>query len=100
MTSTNYSTDIGSDDSVRLQYESLRLQAIHGREMFFRRSLGLTLFIRKGLLAWVEVCSRCEAENIVSEKRETPSVFAFKTTSEMIKIMANIALSNLEESPS
>lgn len=97
MTLTNYSTGIGSDDRTLLQYESLRLQAIHGREVFYRRSLGLALFIRKGMLAWVEVCQRCTPENLAPENRETLSVFAFETTSEMIKIMANIALFNLEE---
>lgn len=97
MTLKNFSTDIESDDRALLQYESLRLRALHGREVFFRQSSGFALFIRKGMLAWAEVCTRCAPENTVSEKRESPSVFELETTSEMIKIMANIALSNLEE---
>lgn len=97
MTLTDFSTDIESDDRALSQYESLRLQALRNREVFYRRSLGLALFIRKGMLAWVEVCRRFTPENLSPENRESLSVFAFESTSEMIKVMANIALFNLEE---
>lgn len=97
MTLTDFSLDIESDDRVLSQYESLRLQALSRREVFYRRSLGLALFMRKGMLAWVEVCNRHAPENVVAKKRESHSVFAFETTSEMIEVMANITLFNLEE---
>jgi len=50
-------TGIESDDSALLQYESLRSQVLK-QESFAERSLGLALFIRQGMLAWIEVCYR------------------------------------------
>ena len=88
---------IESDDSVLLQYESLRLQALNRQEIFSERSLGLALFIRQGMLAWIELCHRYIPTNSTRQKRAEPYVFAYETTSEMIKVMANITLFNLEE---
>jgi hypothetical protein len=97
MTLRNSPTGIESDDSALLQYESLRLQALNRQEIFSERRLGLTLFIRQGMLAWMEVCHRCLPANSKPEKRPETPVFAYETTSEMIKVMANITLFNLEE---
>ena len=90
-------TGIESDDSGLLQYESLRLQALNRQEIFSERSLGLALFIRQGMLAWIEVCHRCMPADSKPEKRRQTPVFAYETTSEMIKVMANITLFNLKE---
>ena len=97
MKSTDSPTGIESDDSVLLQYESLRLQALNRQEIFSERSLGLALFIRQGMLAWIEVCHRYIPAHSARQKRPQPPVFACDTTSEMIKVMANITLFNLEE---
>jgi len=97
MKSTDSPTGIESDDSVLLQYESLRLQALNRQEIFSERSLGLALFIRQGMLAWIEVCHRFIPAHSTRQKRPQPPVFACDTTSEMIKVMANITLFNLEE---
>ena len=97
MKSTDFPTGIESDDSVLLQYESLRLQALNRQEIFSERSLGLALFIRQGMLAWIEVCHRFIPAHSTRQKRPQPPVFACDTTSEMIKVMANITLFNLEE---
>jgi len=93
----NSPTGIESDDNALLQYESLRSQALNRQEIFSERRLGLTLFIRQGMLAWIEVCHRCIPANSNPEKRLETPVFAYETTSEMIKVMANITLFNLEE---
>jgi hypothetical protein len=90
-------TGIESDDSGLLQYESLRLQALNRQEIFSERSLGLVLFIRQGMLAWIEVCHRCVPAKPRAKKSKQPPVLAYGATSEMIKIMANITLCNLEE---
>jgi hypothetical protein len=95
MKSIKPSPDIESDDSTLLQYESLRLQALNKAEAFCERSLGLTLLIRQGMLAWIEVCHKCIPANPI-ERPKIP-VFKHKATSEMIKVMANITLSNLQE---
>ena len=97
MTLRNSPTGIDSDDSALLRYESLRSQALNRQEIFSERSLGLTLFIRRGMLAWIEVCGRCIPANSNPQKQLERLVFAYETTSEMIKVMANITLFNLEE---
>ncbi len=97
MKSRNPSPGIESDDSALLHYESLRSQALSKPETFYERSLGLTLLIRQGMLAWIEVCHRCIPAYPKPIKRPAMPVFAYETTSEMIKVMANITLFNLEE---
>jgi hypothetical protein len=97
MTLTNTPTPIESDDSVVLQYERLRSQILNKQETFSEQSLGLALFIRRGMLAWIEVCCRCMPANLKPNKRPQTPGFAYQATSEMIKVMANITLSNLDE---
>jgi hypothetical protein len=93
-------TGIESDDSTLLQYESLRLGVINRQGMFSKRSMGLTLFIRKGMVAWIEACQRCIPVEAKRQKRSVTQTLAYETTSELIKVMANITLSNLQEVPS
>ena len=88
---------IESDDSVLLQYESLRLQVLNKQKRFAEKSLGLALFIRQGMLAWIEVCHKCMPADSSRQKQTEPPVFAYGVTAEMVKVMANITLSNLEE---
>jgi len=88
---------IESDDSALLQYESLRSQVLDKQESFAERSLGLALFIRQGMLSWIEVCHQYIPAHSPRETRRESSVLAYETTSEMIKVMANITLFNLEE---
>ena len=95
MKSRKPSPVIESDDNALLQYESLRLQALNKAEAVCERSLGLTLLIRQGMLAWIEVCHKCIPANPI-ERPKMP-VIKHKATSEMIKVMANITLFNLQE---
>ena len=88
---------IASDDRTLLQYESLRSQVVDKQRAAYERNLGLALLIRQGMLAWIELCHRCIPATSKPEKRPEPSVFAYETTTEMIKVMANITLCNLEE---
>ncbi|MFC1858060.1 hypothetical protein ACFL9U_08520 [Thermodesulfobacteriota bacterium] len=97
MKSRNSLPGIESDDSALLHYESLRSQALNKQETFYERSLGLTLLMRQGMLAWIDICHRCIPVNPKPVNRSKIPVFAYETTSEMIKIMANITLFNLEE---
>jgi hypothetical protein len=94
-------TSIESVDSDLLQYESLRSQVLKKEEVFFARSLGLALFIRQGMIAWMEMCHQCiPAKNKVLDKQPETPVLAYETKSEMIKVMANITLFNLKEAQS
>jgi hypothetical protein len=88
---------LASDDRVFLQYESLRSQVVDKQGAPYERNLGLALFIRQGMLAWIGLCHRCIPAKSNPEKRPETVVFAYETTSEMIKVMANITLCNLEE---
>ena len=92
-----YLMDIELVDSTLLQYESLRSQVLSHPGDFSKRGLGLTLFIRRGMLAWMEVCHRCMPEDSKRQKRTDTPVFTYGVTSEMVKVMANITLFNLEE---
>jgi len=47
---------IESNNSAVLQYETLRSQVLNKQERFGEKSLGLALFIRQGMLAWIELC--------------------------------------------
>ncbi|MGD9372823.1 MAG: hypothetical protein PVF14_15475 [Desulfobacterales bacterium] len=88
---------IESDDSALRQYESLRAQVLNKQARFAESTLGLPLFIRQGMLAWIELCHRCIPPNPKPAERSKIPVLAYATTSEMIKVMANITLFNLEE---
>jgi len=97
MTVRKSQLDSESDDSILRQYESLRLQVLNRYGDFSERGLGLTLFIRRGMLAWIEVCHKCMPADSSRQKQTELPVFAYGVTSEMVKVMANITLSNLEE---
>jgi hypothetical protein len=90
-------TGIESDDGALQQYESLRSRALNRQEIFSERGLGLALFLRQGMLAWIKLCHRYIPLNSTRQKQAQPPVLEYETTSEMIKVMANITLSNLEE---
>ncbi len=95
MKSINSPPGIESDDSALVHYESLRLQALNKQVTFSEPSLGMTLLIRQGMFAWMDVCHRCIPAKPV--KRTKPAIYKHKATPEMIKVMANITLLNIEE---
>lgn len=97
MTAKKSQLGIETDDSTLLQYESLRLQVLNRHKDFSERGLGLALFVRRGMLAWVEACQRFMPVSSNRQKLTETPVFAIGVTSEMVKVMANITLSNLEE---
>lgn len=100
MTLRRSTADIESDASTLLHYESLRAQVLNKKDSFYERSMGLALFVRQGMLAWIETCQRSTPSNWAAEKLKQTPVIAYGATSEMIKVMANITLCNLEEAPS
>jgi len=83
-------------EDISLQYEALRRNALTKQRGFYQRSLGLALFIRQGMLAWIEVCRRCTPTSAINDQRQNRPAVAYEPTSEMIKIMANITLGILE----
>ena len=89
--------DTGLDGNALLQYESMRSQTMNKQEILHNQSLGHTLLIRQGMLAWIDVCHKCIPEKSKPAKQSKMPIFSNETTSEMIKVMANITLFNLEE---
>lgn len=85
------------DESVLLDYERLRSDALSKPETISGGALGLALFIRQGMLAWMEVHRRCLPAPPKPNKPWEAPVFAYQVSSEMIKVMANITLFNLDE---
>ena len=100
MTVSRKPTGIDVDGNTLLQYESLRSQVLNRQGVFSERSMGMTLFIRKGMVAWIEACHRCKPVPANRPKRSATKPLTYETTSEMIKVMANITLVNLQEVPS
>jgi hypothetical protein len=86
---------IESDDRTLLQYESLRSQVVDKQGALSERSLGLALFIRQGMIAWIESCHRCMPAHSPLDKQREQAVFPYEAKSEMIKVLANITLLNL-----
>lgn len=89
MTARKTPKEITSCDSTLLQYESLRLRVLNRQGDFSERGLGLALLIRRGMLAWIEVCHQYIPADANRHKRTEAPVFAHGVTSEMIKVMAN-----------
>jgi hypothetical protein len=90
-------TGIESDDSALLQYESLRSQVLRDHGSLAGQNLGLALFIRQGMLAWIKICHQCIPVNASVDKKTESIDPPYETKSEMIKVMANITLFNLKE---
>jgi hypothetical protein len=90
-------TSTESTDGVLSQYESLRAQVLREEESFPMRSPGLALFVHHGMLAWVEMYHQCKphSDAILDKHPQTPAL-PHGTRSEMIKVMANIMVSNLK----
>ena len=93
-------TSIESDDSALLQYESMRSQVLKKEDVSSAQSLGLALFIRQGMLAWIETCHQCILADSTLDKQTETTVVPYETKSEMIKVLANITLLNLKEAQS
>lgn len=89
-------TKLGDRASVR--YESLRFQVLGENGVHRKGSLGLALFIRQGMLAWIEALHKCAPASFSEDERTNPrSIHGYKTQSEMTKVLANITLFNLGE---
>lgn len=97
-------TDTELGDQASLRYESLRfgvLGVLEESETHRKGSLGLALFIRQGMLAWINAWPECaRAGSYPDEKTNPSSILPYKIQSEMAKVLANITLFNLGESES
>jgi len=90
-------SDIESDDRVLSHYESLRSQVLKKQGALPERNRGLALFIRQGMLAWIQICHKCIPESSTFDEPTQTPVAPYEVRSEMIKVLANITLLNLQE---
>ena len=94
-------TSTESADGALLQYESLRTQVLREEASLSMRSLGMALFIQHGMLAWIAMVHQCKPpSDAILDKHPQISALPHGTNSEMIKVMANIMVSNLKGDPS
>jgi len=87
-----------SEPAVR--YEALRCQAMEPRAWVSRD--GLVVLLREGLAAWMEAWSRVPAPPQPSVPDSCPQPagqLAAGTTSELVGILAAMALAHIEEVP-
>ena len=90
-------TSTESTDGALLQYESLRAQGLREEASLSMRSLGMALFIHHGMLAWIERYHQGKppSDGILDKHPQIPAL-PHGIKSEMIKVMANIMVSNLK----
>lgn len=91
--------DMEPTEQDAFRYEALRLRIVENDEADNKGSLGLALFIRQGMLAWVNtwrdyVRTSCSAKKQAQES----SVIPYKAQLEITKVLANMTLRNLGES--
>lgn len=90
-------TEIACEEGVLLHYESLRSQVLRKPGALPERNLGLALFVRQGMLAWIETCHQCIPANATLEEQTETPVAPYETRPEMIRVLANMTLLNLKE---
>jgi hypothetical protein len=78
------------------RYEELRAQAL-GEPATLGTGRGLTLFLRRGLVAWLALCQELLARNEDEPKRRSawsasPTALPSATQSEVVRALASMAL--------
>jgi hypothetical protein len=90
-------SEIKSPDS--FQYESLRLRVLKKDENYTKGNLGLAMFLRQGMLSWINAWHQYAQESFSTNKQSNkPPMLPSNVQSEMTKILANLTLCNIEES--
>jgi hypothetical protein len=90
-------TKIENQDS--FLYESLRFRVLEKNEDHSKKSLGLAMFLRQGMLSWIDACHKYAPEISSTDKQanQLPTL-PFKVQSEITSVLANMTLFNIEES--
>jgi len=84
-------------DSVKERYEELRHEVLSQEEKGLLYSKGLALFIRQGMVGWMQVWSQCAvyAEAVKEEHEKTGRDSEFTDARrQIIMIVANMVLSS------
>lgn len=82
-----------------MQYESLRSKAVENDKDHRQRSLGLALFLRQGMLTWINASHKYSLSKSSDQANKTveSSELPYEAQLEMTKVLANITLFNLKE---
>lgn len=83
-------------DSFR--YESLRLRIFKKDENYSKGSLGLAMFLRQGMLSWINAWQQYAPKSSSADMQNQPPMLPIDVQSEMTRVLANITLFNIEES--
>lgn len=87
------------DDQDSFQYESLRFRVLANDGNRCSGSLGLAIFLRQGMLAWINTLNKFNFKKSSPDKQvdHQLSNLPFEVQSEMTKVIANMMLPNTEE---
>ena len=90
-------------DNLDTLYEELRQEALYTSVKCYRRSQGLALFIRKGMIAWIEAWTNCTS-SLLPVKREKGNHLErnlpLDLHTEVAILLSNMALSVFKEAKS
>lgn len=84
-----------TDRQVELRYEELRREVLEGVAGPAR---GLALFLRRGMLSWMEAQASCASSLPAMEQKLAP-VLPSETKLEIVRILAGMALGHCSEMP-
>ena len=95
------STGLGPADSWRQRYEHLRRRVLAG-ESAEGDSWGLALFVRRGLVAWMNAWPKDEAQAPPPARRASPfpenrATFASCLREQIVMLLVNMILSGRQE---
>jgi len=86
-------------DNLNTLYEELRQEALYTVK-YCRRSQGLALFIRKGMIAWIEAWTNCTSSLLPVKKEEGDHLernLPLGLHTEVAILLSNMALSVFKE---
>jgi len=87
-------------DNLNTLYEELRQEALYTSVKCHTRSQGLALFIRKGMIAWMEAWTNCTSSLLSVKKEEGNHLernLPLGLHAEMAILLSNMALSVFKE---
>lgn len=87
-------------DNLNTLYEELRQEALYTSVKCYRRSQGLALFIRKGMVVWIQAWTNCTSSLLSVKKEEGNHLernLPLGLHAEMAILLSNMALSVFKE---
>ena len=89
-----------NEDNLHTLYEELRQEALYTSVKCYRRSQGLALFIRKGMVVWIQAWTNCTSSLLPVKKEEGNHLernLPVNLHTEVAILLSNMALSVFKE---